>query len=127
MLLFDVYPDLFKTRLLYCCRQWRIPPPLRAPPWMTPGDPLSDPVMEISQGLLHTGGQDPRLRPKKQHYLDDFLLKKRDILGSAPYWPRILVVRIQLFQAFLKLPVTVGQLSSPAVITRLRYGCLYFS
>ena len=48
------------------------PPPTRLPP----GDPSHDPVLEAAQGPLHTGGQDPRLQPEKQHRLDDRLKEK---------------------------------------------------
>ena len=47
--------------------------------------------------------------------------KNPDTLGSAPYQPRILVIRNQLFRAFLKFPTTAVQFFSPDVMTRPRY------
>ena len=44
-----------------------------------------------------------------------------DILKYAPSWSRILVIRAQLFQVFLKMPTTTSQLSSPAFMKRPRY------
>ena len=49
---------------------------------------------------------------------------KPNILGSAPSQTRILVIlviRVQLFQAFLKLPATAGKSLSPTIRICPRY------
>ena len=49
------------------------------------------------------------------------LKKCPDTFGSAPYRIKICDNRPQIFPAFQRLPTTVGQSSSPVVITRPRY------
>ena len=62
------------------------PPPPTPPPWLPPIDPSREPVLEASQGLLHTGGQDPRLQSEKQHCLDDLLC---NVNVNVDLWFRI--------------------------------------
>ena len=57
-------------------------------------------MMKATQGSLHTGGQDPRLRPEQQHRLNYYPEKLPDTFVSAPYRLKIRDIRPQLFLAF---------------------------
>ena len=118
-----VYPDLFKTRFIHIYRQCGILPyPLPPSPRMSPGDPSRDPVLESSQGLIHTRGSGPTSLTRKSTppVQPPFKITPRSS-DMPPSWPRILLLCVQLFLAFRRFPAISVQLSSPSVRTRPRY------
>ena len=79
----DVDTDILEACFQHCRRQQRIvPSPIQPKPWLPPGETLCEPVLKAAQGLLHPGGQDPHLFPKKQYRL-------YYCLGKIPQYLRV--------------------------------------
>ena len=118
----DVDPDLLEARLLHCFRQHSsFTYPLPPLPPLPPGELSGDPFLEAAQVPFILGVRTHVSAPKSNTTCTTALKNDLETFGSALYQLRILVIHIQLFLEFIRLPATSVQSSLPAVRNLPRY------